>query len=220
MDIKHIFSSATFFSLLVVAALLISGCNRNDAYGVKSGGEGEEPDEYGLQEEDLPGMGNEDEAYPSGEAPRNDVVAGEDNQAERVEYGKADTSYDAQAAQYPADKIREETNLNSNDPLQLESGFRSIEKEKLLSTLNRQKTNIESRIRELEKMPGDAEDATTIEGNINRLKLYHEKIDNEITKVRSVEERDFEEVAESAQATIKGSGALLQSENMRIQRGY
>lgn len=226
---KNIFNASAFFSILFATLLVLASCARNEEYGTKTGEEGEEPEAYGLQEEDLPGMGDDNEAqtgteateeYPADEAPRGDVVAGEDNEAMEVEYGEADTTYDPQAAQYPTDKIKDETNLNSNDPMELDSDFESVQKKKLLATLNRHRTNLERTISDLEKAPGDSEDASTIAGNIEKLKLYREKIDLEIAKVRAVGEENFAEVAENAQAAMKGSGALMQSENMRIQRGY
>lgn len=229
MNNRNIFSPSSFFSLLLAATFLMSACSRNEEYGTKTGDAGEEPEAYGLQEEDLPGMGNDEEttittgdeeAYPADDAPRGDVVAGEDNEAIEVEYGEADTAYNPQAAQYPTDKIKDETNLNSNDPMELDSDFESVKKKKLLATLNRHRTNIETRIRELKNEPGNSEDSTTIEGNIEKLRLYREKLDLEIAKVRAVGEENFAEIAENAQAAIKGAGALLQSENMRIQRGY
>ena len=227
MNIKNIFSPTSFFSLLLASIFLLSACSRNEEYGTKSGGEGEESEAYGLQEEDLPGMGDDNETsatdseeYPADDSPRGDVVAGEDNEAIAVEYGEADTSYDAQVAQYPTDKIKDETNLNSNDPIELDSEFESIQKKKLLATLNRHRTNLERTISDLKNAPGDSEDSSTIAGNIEKLKLYREKIDLEIAKVRAVGEENFAEIAENAQAAIKGSGALMQSENMRIQQGY
>ena len=226
---KNIFNASAFFSILFAALLVLASCSRNEEYGTKTGGEGEEPEAYGLQEEDLPSMGDNNEAqtgteaseeYPANETPRGDVVAGEDNEAIGVEYGEADTTYDPQAAQYPTDKIKDETNLNSNDPMELDSDFESVQKKKLLATLNRHRTNLERTISDLKNAPGDSGDSSTIAGNIEKLKLYREKIDLEIAKVRAVNEENFAEVAENAHAALKGSGALMQSENMRIQRGY
>ncbi len=226
MNTKNIFNPTVFFSLSITVMLVMSACDRGSEYGTKTGGEDGKPEAYGLQEEDLPGMGQDSETegnkeeYPAKDAPRNAVVAGEDNEAIEIEYGEADTSYDAQAAQYPTDKIKDDTNLNSNDPLQLDSDFESIKKKKLLATLNRHSTNLKGAIRNLQNAPGDAENATTIEGNIEKLKLYQKKIDREIAKVRAADEENFPEIAENAQAAIKGAGALIQSENMRIQQGY
>lgn len=227
---KNIFNATSFFSILFASLLVLASCARNEEYGTKTGEEGEEPEAYGLQEEDLPGMGDDnatqteieasEESYPADESPRGDVVAGEDNEAMEVEYGQADTTYDPQAAQYPTDKIKDETNLNSNDPMELDSDFESVQKKKLLATLNRHRTNLERTISDLKNAPGDSGDSSTIAGNVEKLKLYREKIDLEIAKVRAVGEENFAEVAENAQAALKGSGALMQSKDMRIQQGY
>lgn len=224
---NNIFRSTSFFSILLSAFFLLSACDRGEEYGTKTGDDGEDPEAYGLQEEDLPDMGDETqtesnaENYPADESPRGDVVAGEDNEAMEVEYGEADSTYNPQAAQYPADKIKDETNLNSNDPMELDSDFESVKKKKLMATLNRHRTEVDNRIRELQNMPGNSEDSSIVAGNVEKLKLYREKLDLEIAKVIAVEDENvLEEVTESAQAAIRGAGALIQNETMQIQQGY
>jgi hypothetical protein len=232
MKLNNIFSASSIFSLCIALMIGFTSCNRGSEYGPKEGeeesgisSESDESEAYGLEPDDLTfedeegDTGNE---YPADDDyPRNDVVAGEDNEAMEVEYGQADTAYDETQAMYPSEKIKDETNLNSNDPMKLQSDFRSVKKKKLLATLNSRRTSLENQIRELEKDPGNAEDSSVLKGNIEKLKLYRAKIDREITKVREAkDQRRFEEVAESAQAALKGSGALMQEENMRIQQGY
>ncbi|MFP4091145.1 MAG: hypothetical protein ACLFUB_17890 [Cyclobacteriaceae bacterium] len=235
MKYKNIFNSASIFYLCLSLILLFAACSRNTEYGPKEGEEesgissdSDEREPYGLQPDDLTfndeQEGQEegvDDEYPADEDyPRNDVVAGEDNEASEVEYGQADTVYDENQAMYPSDKIQEETNLNSNKPMQLDSEFASVQVKKLYATLNRRKTQLENQIRELENMPGNSEDSSVIQGNIEKLKLYREKLDTEIAKVLSLDEENYEEVLESAQAAMKGSGALMQEKDMRIQQGY
>jgi hypothetical protein len=135
-------------------------------------------------------------------------------------YSGADSAYDPEAAQYPVDKIKQETNLDDNVPLELDSQSESVQKKKLLATLNRHRTNLEKIITDLKKAPGNADNTSTIAGNIEKLEHYQKKIDQEIAKVRAADDSSLEEVAENATAAIKGSGALMQSENIRIQRGY
>lgn len=228
MITNNIFRSTSFFSILLSAFFLLSACDRGEEYGTKTGDDGEDPEAYGLQESDLPGSQDEAELesgaaedYPADESPRGDVVAGEDNEAMEVEYGEADSTYNPQAAQYPADKIKDETNLNSNDPMELDSDFESVKKKKLMATLNRHRTEVDNRIRELQNMTGNSEDSSIVAGNVEKLKLYREKLDLEIAKVIAVEDENvLEEVTESAQATIRGAGALIQNEDMQIQQGY
>jgi len=228
MNKTNIFTTTTFFSLLTAAFLFLTACDRGDEYGTKTGDGEDTPEAYGVDdpnvivEEEAAEDPIEDGEYPEENTPRGDVVAGEDNEAREVEFGRADTAYDSEDAMYPASKIQEDANLNSNDPLALDSDMYSVEKKKLLATLNRHATMIENRIRELRKQPGNSEDSSTVAGNIEKLKVYKRKLDLELAKVRTVNEADAaaEEVFESAQAAIKGAGAVMQSKDMRIQRGY
>ena len=154
---------------------------------------------------------------------RNDeygTKAEESSEPTDAAYSEADSAYDPEAAQYPIDKIKQETNLDDNMPLELDSQSESVQKKKLLATLNRHRTNLEKTIADLKKEPGNTEDATTIAGNLEKLELYRNKIDQEIANVRAASDSTLEKVAENAMAAIKGSGALMQSENMRIQQGY
>lgn len=229
MKTKNIFKSLSLFSLITSLIMIIVACDPGPRQGPKSGEPGEEPEAYGLQEEDLPGgdvadseevMGDENSEYPAEDNPRGDVVAGEDNEAPGVEYGEAEGEFSEEEAQYPAEKIREETNLNSNDPLELDTEFMSVAKKMLMATLNGQRTDLEYHIRDLQQSPGNSEDSSILAGNIEKLRLYLEKLDLEMAKVRVADEESFEEVAENAQAAIKGAGALIVSRRMRITQGY
>jgi hypothetical protein len=123
---------------------------------------------------------------------------------------------------YPRDKVLDETNLEEDDYLPMEIGEATtlIEKRKLMALLIRQKNDMEERINELENMPGDASDNTVVQGDIDKLRLYLDKLDLEITKVRKVQAGSMEEVSESALGAVKGAGALMQSSVMRIDRGF
>lgn len=228
MKTKIIFKSLPIFSLIIALMMVFVACDPGPRQGPKSGEAGEEPEAYGLQEDDLPGGEAEDEGsqadeqseYPAEENPRGDVVAGEDNEAPRVEYGESEEEFNEEEAMYPAEKIEEETNLNSNDPLELDAEFMSVAKKMLMSTLNGHRTDLEYHIRELQQTSGNSEDSSVLAGNVEKLKLYLVKLDLEMAKVRAVDEKNFGEVAENAQAAIKGAGALIASRKMRITQGY
>jgi len=117
---------------------------------------------------------------------------------------------------YPEDKVIEDTNLDDDKPLELDSEEMSLEKKKLLATLNKQRTELENQIRQLEDMPGNYNDTTTLAGNIEKMKQYLDKLDTEIAQVKEAGEENFDEAAETAQAAIEGAGALMNSKDMRI----
>lgn len=76
------------------------------------------------------------------------------------------------------------------------------------------------RIEELEKLPTDASNNTVVQGDVDKLRLYIEKLDLEIVDVRKASPGSMTEVAESALGAIKGAGALMQSTVMRVDRGF
>ncbi len=123
---------------------------------------------------------------------------------------------------YPSDMVKDETNLAPGDNMPMEIGgiTSSLEKQQLLALLMRQKTNMAYRIEELEDMPGDATDNTVVRGDIDKLRLYIDKLDQEIVDVRKAQPESMMEATESALGAIKGAGALMQSSVMRIDRGF
>ena len=132
------------------------------------------------------------------------------------------TDSSSTGSNYPPDKVLEETNIDDEDDAPLEIGEVTsvLEKRKLLASLMRQKTDMAHRIQELKNLPGDASDNTVIQGDIDKLRTYINKLDQEIVDVRKAEAGSIEEVSESALAAIKGAGALMQSSVMRIDRGF
>lgn len=191
MKRDNIFKFLSISSLLVAGILFFTACDPQPK-GPKVGDEGEEPEAYGLQEEDLPG-GDESEAVASSEG-----------------------EYNEDAVKYPEEKVIDNTNLTDDQPVELNTDVFRLEKQKLLSTLNLHRTELENHIRKLEAKPGDQEDASVLEGNIEKYRTYIEKLDKEIAQVNAAEEDDFEEVVPSAQAAIKGAGALINTRDMRI----
>lgn len=123
---------------------------------------------------------------------------------------------------YPRDMVKEETNLEADDAMPMEIGgiTSSLEKQQLLALLMRQKTDMTYRIEELQRMPGDASDNTVVRGDIDKLRTYIAKLDEEIVDVRKAQAGAMEEATESALGAIKGAGALMQSNVIRIDRGF
>ncbi|MEK6476322.1 hypothetical protein WJR50_02270 [Catalinimonas sp. 4WD22] len=190
MKSENIFKFLSISSLLVAGVMFFAACDPQPK-GPKVGEEGEEPEAYGLQEEDLPG--GDDEAVAASES-----------------------EYNEDSAMYPEEKVLENTNMEDGEPVALSTDVFRLEKQKLLSTLNLHKTELENHIRNLEAKPGDQEDASVLEGNIEKYRTYLGKLDKEIAQVNAAEEDDFEEVVPSAQAAIKGAGALINTRDMRI----
>lgn len=210
MKKKNIIKILPIFSLLISLTVLFAACDRGSTHGTKSGGEGEEPEAYGLQEDDLPGGGEDPEANDN----QINTAAGETQKmaTDNTEAGE----YNEEEAMYPAEKVEENTNLEDDKPLELDDAAVSLQKKMLMATLNGQKTDLQHQIRTLRNAPGNSEDSSIIEGNAEKLALYLDKLDQEMAKVMSAEEENFEEVAESAQAAIQGAGALVASDRMRI----
>lgn len=123
---------------------------------------------------------------------------------------------------YPADMVKEETNMASGNDMPMEIGevTSAIEKQQLLALLMRQKTNVHYRIGELKNMPGDASNNTIVRGDIDKLRMYMDKLDQEIVDVRKAQAGTMKEVTESALGAIKGAGALMQSSIIRIDQGF
>ena len=141
---------------------------------------------------------------------------GEENQE-----GQADAT-DSTGNAYPRDEVKEETNLEEDDTMPMEVGeaASAIEKQQLLALLMRQKTDMLYRIEELENTPADDTDNTVVEGDLDKLRLYVEKLDQEIVDVRKASPGAMKAATESALGAIKGAGALMQSAVMRIDRGF
>ncbi|WPP48497.1 hypothetical protein [Catalinimonas niigatensis] len=213
MKNKIISKSLPVFSLIMALIWVFVACDPGPRQGPKSGEAGEEPEAYGLQEDDLPGVETEDEGNRAEGQSENSAQKNQENDVAAGEFSEEE-------AMYPAEKIEEETNLNSNDPLELDAEFMSVSKKMLMSTLNGHRTDLEHHIRELQQTPGNSEDSSVLAGNVEKLRLYLKKLDIEMAKVRGVDEENFGEVAESAQATIQGAGALIASRRMRITQGY
>ena len=123
---------------------------------------------------------------------------------------------------YPNDMVKEETNLAEGDnmPMEVAEVTSAIEKQELLALLMRQKTNMSYRIEELENLPTNASDNTVVQGDIDKLRLYLDKLDQEIVDVRKASAGSMKEATESALGAIKGAGALMQSSVIRIDRGF
>ena len=128
---------------------------------------------------------------------------------------------------YPRDEVREpeEVNVSAEDdeyelPMETEAAVSLMEKRQILALLRRQKTNMLDRIEELEDLPGDASDNTVVRGDIDKLRLYVDKLDKEIVDVRKADVGSMQAAAESALAAVKGAGALMQTPNIRIDRGF
>ena len=147
---------------------------------------------------------------------------GEDYKEEQEATGEAAGATDSAGNAYPRDMVVEETNLEEDDNMPMEVGeaTSAIEKQKLLALLMRQKTDMLYRIEELENMPGDASDNTVVRGDIDKLRLYIVKLDQEIVDVRKAQTGSMKEATESALGAVKGAGALMQSTVMRIDRGF
>lgn len=128
---------------------------------------------------------------------------------------------DTTVAGYPSDKVQEETNLEEgDDPMEVSEITSSLEKQKLLALLMRQKMDMSYRIEELANAPGNSADNTVVQGDIDKLQLYMDKLDQEIVDIRKAPTGSMKEATESALGAIKGAGALLQSTVMRIDRGF
>ena len=134
--------------------------------------------------------------------------------------GSQEGQYNEDEAMYPEEKVLDNTNLDSDKPMETGSAISLIEKRELLATLMRQKTEIMYRIEELSSQSQNQDTATVVGGNVDKLRTYLDQLDDEITKVRAADPNNMQEVGESAQAAIKASGALMQSSVMRIDRGY
>lgn len=132
------------------------------------------------------------------------------------------TDADSDENAYPRDEVLDETNLEEDDYLPMEIGEVTslIEKRELMALLLRQKNDMVQRVNELEDRPGDASDNTVVQGDIDKLRLYLDKLDLEILKVRKAQAGSMKEVSESALGAVKGAGALMQSSVMRIDRGF
>ncbi len=146
----------------------------------------------------------------------------DDRSAKAIADDQAATDDNRDPNAYPRDEVLDDTNLEEDDYLPMETGEVTslIEKRKLMALLIRQKNDMEERVNELENMPGDASDNTVVQGDIDKLRLYLDKLDLEILKVRKVQAGSMQEVTESALGAVKGAGALMQSSVMRIDRGF
>ena len=166
----------------------------------------------------LIGCGEPDQDYKNDDDDRSAEIIADDQAAAGDRQNVGDSSQN----DYPRDKVQEETNLEEDDYLPMELGESTslIEKRKLMALLIRQKNDMEERINELENMPGDASNNTVVQGDIDKLRLYLDKLDLEILKVRKVQAGSMKEVSESALGAVKGAGALMQSSVMRIDRGF
>ena len=166
----------------------------------------------------LIGCGEPDQDYKNDDDDRSAEIIADDQAAAGDRQNVGDSSQN----DYPRDKVQEETNLEEDDYLPMELGESTslIEKRKLMALLIRQKNDMEERIKELENMPGDASNNTVVQGDIDKLRLYLDKLDLEILKVRKVQAGSMKEVSESALGAVKGAGALMQSSVMRIDRGF
>ena len=143
-----------------------------------------------------------------------------DIRADQSSGNDQESQYDENEAEYPEEKVLDDTNLDSDQPLETGAAISLIEKRKLLASLMRQKTEIMYRIEELSSQSRNQDTASVISGDIDKLRTYLDQLDDEITKVRVANPNDMQQVEESAQAAIKASGALMQSAVMRIDRGY
>ncbi len=195
MKTRNILKHLSMLALSVFAFFFLAACDSGPSHGPKVGEEGEEPEAYGLQKEDLPGG----EAKKTGNS--------------------ADSEYNENEAMYPADKVQQNTGLEDDKPLELD-GPLVLQQKKLMAMLNHQKTDLETEIRNLEAQPGNSENASTMAGNVEKMRSYAKKLDKEMAQVYGSNENNFEEVAETAQAAIEGAGALIASRNMRISESF
>lgn len=127
------------------------------------------------------------------------------------------TSTEPESLAYPEDKVIDDTNLDTRQPLEFDTEFESIEKRILIASLMRQKTDLEYRIREIKNQPGGT---TPPAGDLAQLQTYVDKISKEISQVRQTPDENLAEVEETATAAIEGAGALLQSSYIRIDSGF
>ena len=161
----------------------------------------------------LVGCGEPNQDYKNDDDDRSaEATAGGDRQAM--------TASDSSQNDYPRDKVQENTNLEDNNPMEIGAVTSLIEKRELLALLLRQKNDMEQRVSELESMPGNPSNNTVVQGDVDKLRLYLEKLDLEILKVRKAQAGSMTEVSESALGAVKGAGALMQSSVMRIDRGF
>ncbi len=146
----------------------------------------------------------------------------DDRSAEATANGdrQATMASDSSQNDYPRDKVQENTNLEDNEPMEIGAVTSLIEKQELLALLLRQKNDMEQRVNELENTPGNAANNTVVQGDVDKLRLYLDKLDLEILKVRKAQAGSMKEVSESALGAVKGAGALMQSSVMRIDRGF
>ena len=170
----------------------------------------------------LIGCGEPNQDYMNDNADQSDEAIADDQAAAEDQVATDDQATTDNPNAYPRDEVLDETNLDEDDYLPMEIGEATslIEKRKLLALLIRQKNDMEERVNELERMPGDASDNTVVQGDIDKLRLYLDKLDLEILKVRKVQAGSMKEVSESALGAVKGAGALMQSSVMRIDRGF
>ncbi len=146
---------------------------------------------------------------------------GSGNYKENKDAASKTADYDENEAMYPEEKVQNNTNLEDNQPLELNGeGYENLDKKTLLATLNKQKELIEDRMEEMENTPQNDADNSTVEGNIQQLRVYKKKIDDEITKVRNASDDQIAKVSKTAQAAIKGAGAIMQSRRMQLDRGF
>ena len=145
-----------------------------------------------------------------------------DGEKEGYKGERAAGATDSTGNAYPRDMVQEDTNLEPEDdmPMEVSQISSTIDKQKLLALLMRQKTDMRYRIEELEAAPGDASDNTVVQGDMDKLRLYVDKLDQEIVNVRKAQAGSMKEAAESALGAIKGAGALMQSTVIRVDRGF
>lgn len=189
------FKRTFFFSLIVAVPLIFSHCGGSEDYKEN---EGNENINEGTREE---------------------------NQVRESQGGstsnKGNASRFEQETGYPEDKVQENTNLTDNKPLELKTDeFQSLDKRILLATLNRQKTLVEYRIKEMKSGGSDITEGATTAENEQQLQTALQQLDQEIVKVRSASAEELDQVAESAQAAIKVVGERMESDRMQIQLGF
>lgn len=129
---------------------------------------------------------------------------------------------ESEGVEYPDDMVLEDTNLDSEQPLELSKEFESVEKRILMASLMRQRNDLEYRIREIKTSVDTAINPYPAPpaGDLEQLIDYVDKIDSEIAKVRNTPTESLSSVQEAAMAAIEGAGALLQSSYMRIDSGF
>lgn len=126
--------------------------------------------------------------------------------------------YNEEEAQYPEEKVQDDTNLDDEDPLTLTSGHEDIQKRVLMASLLRQKNDLQNRIREIKSQSGSA--TTPPAAEMDQMETYVGRLDEEITKVRQASSGSLGQVEESAQGAIEGAGALIQSTFIRVDSGF